>query len=628
MKSEPLNINDKTFLINRLIQQAPVSTLIREFFKNADENAALAPEENRRIEIYPVEINGVKKLAFWNTGIGMDALELKRATDLSSSVNKHMALDENFGIGAKVSGLTMSKEGIRYRSCKNGAVTEVVIGYDNELGTYVRFAAELPDGSSDTIYDVTAAALSEGRSVYYDWTEVVLFGESEDHDTVAEPMGKGKSVDRSYVPSTIFRRFAQFSEAVQVRVDVAMTKGGGKDETGRFRQLRPLEAILDKLPNTERVGDPDTGITIHYIHDAKHPNSSHTLSSRANPATASTTFCAVVYKGERYDFKTKKAWSAAAPKFGIPFGSKVLSVEIEIPDSMALPNQYRDGLTWPEDRSPLTAEDFSDYVRELMPDWVRDVIRSESPSNDENLDDLQSDLQKLLDEFRVPTIAFSKSKANGIFSTEAHDEGTDTAKPTNLQRDFLDELDSDLDGSDFENTKTEERATPKKVRKAPAGATPSRISKALERVPKIEILLDPEEISDKELKGRAGRYYSESQTLFVNGNYPIVERMAAELERELANAADSETVRAEALRAARRSVAFRVGKVTCYAISKRLSDDWSSDDLEKATSPESLSMAADDYKTGLKSAKKSASEMVKASELRRRETENAAPSED
>jgi hypothetical protein len=92
LRAEPLNIHDKRFLINRLIEQAPVGTLIREFFKNADESAALASEGNRRIEIYPVEIDGVRKLAFWNTGPGMDAAELKKATDLSSSIGKDMAL--------------------------------------------------------------------------------------------------------------------------------------------------------------------------------------------------------------------------------------------------------------------------------------------------------------------------------------------------------------------------------------------------------------------------------------------------------------------------------------------------------------------------------------------------------
>jgi hypothetical protein len=618
VKAEPLNIHDKRFLINRLIEQAPVSTLIREFFKNADESAAGAEAGNRRIEIYPVLVGGVRKLAFWNTGPGMDALELKKATDLSSSIGKDMALDANFGIGAKVSGLTMSKAGIRYRSCKSGTVSEVTIGYDKGEGTYVRFPVELPDGSYDTVYDVTAAASSEGRATEYDWTEVILFGESDDHDTVAEPLGKGRSADRSYVPSAIFRRFAAFSEGVDVRVDVAMTKGGGKDETGRYRHLRPLADILDKLPNKERISDADTGLAIHYIHDPKHPTG-HSLSARANPATSSTTFCAVVHKAERYDLKTTKAWSAAAPKFGIPFGSKVLTVEIEIPNAMALPNQYRDGLMWPHDRSALTAEDFADYVRELMPQWVRDVIRSESPESDDNLDDLQTDLQRLLDEFRVPTLAFKPSRSVTALNMERHTEGKDTVEQINLDRDALDER--DIIPRDPEGQANGARAKADNVRKAPAGSMPSKAMQALERVPQITILIDPDEISDKGVKGRAGRYYSESQTLFVNGLYPIVERMAAELERELTGTGEPEVVRTECLRAARRSAAFRVGKVTCYAISKRLSEDWSADDLESATSPESLSMAADDYKQGLQIAKKWAREMIKAAKL---ETMHAA----
>ena len=155
MQSEPLNISNKTFMVNRLIQQAPTATLIREFFKNCEESAAQAPAGNRRIFIYPTQIEGVRKLTFWNTGPGMSAAELRSATDLSSSINKEMALDGNFGIGAKVSGLAASPHGIRYRSCKSGRVSEVTIGYEEEAGTFVRFAAQLADGSTDTVFDVT-----------------------------------------------------------------------------------------------------------------------------------------------------------------------------------------------------------------------------------------------------------------------------------------------------------------------------------------------------------------------------------------------------------------------------------------------------------------------------------------
>ena len=552
MKAEPLNIRDKRFLINRLIEQAPVSTLVREFFKNADESAVLAETGNRRIEIYPTTIDGVRKLTFWNTGVGMDDRELKQATDLSSSINKEMALDGNFGIGAKVSGLTMSREGIRYRSCKSGIVNEVTIGFDADEGTYVRFPVELPDGSSDTVYDVTDVAREAGQDTAFDWTEVVLLGQSEDHDTVAEPLGKGKSLDRSFIPSAIFRRFARFGEGVEVRVDVAMTKGGGKGETGRTRRLKTLEDVVDELPNHERVEAPGGEVIVHYIHDPKHERHSHSLSALANPATSSTTFCALVHKGERYDIKSKKAWSAAAPNFGIPFGSKVLTIEIELADNVAMPNQYRDGLTWPDDRSPMVAEDFDAYVRELMPEWVREVIRSESPSSDDNLDDLQTDLQKLLDEFRVPTATLSPSRRPMASPTEDTAEGSDTSDPVDLDTNFPETGDEPDESGDKRDPNKSQRAKHKKVRKAPDGAKLSRSAQSLERVPEIKILTDPEEIAEKNLKGRAGRFYKDAQTLFVNGLYSVVERMAVELDAELRTSGEPEVVRTAILRASRK----------------------------------------------------------------------------
>jgi hypothetical protein len=612
MKSEPLNIRDKTFLINRTIQQAPTGTLIREFFKNAEESAAQAPSGNRRIKIYPVYIDGVRKLAFWNTGPGMSAEELRQATDLSSSINKELALDGNFGIGAKVSGLAASPEGIRYRSCKDGRVHEVTIGYDAEQQTYVRFAAQLPDHTYETILDVTETVKKDGQDIGSDWTEVVLYGECPGHDTVSEPLGKGKAEERSYVPTNIFRRFADFAQGVEVRIDVAMTKGGGKDETGRFRQLKLLRDILNQLPHRDLVVDESSGIAIRYVHDPKAENSGHTLSAIANAATSSTTFCALVHKGERYDFKTKKAWSAAAPNFGIPFGSRVLTIEIVIPSDLAMPNQYRDLLTWPRDRSLMTAEDFSDYVRELMPEWVKQVIREESPEASENLDDIQKDLQKLLDEFRVPTMAQKPTRNIKSERSDESDTGSDLSEL--IQIEGAEGNDQPGDG-DLHVEGRATRARPKKVRKAPEGAQASLTSKALERAPQVKILVDPEQIADKLMTGRAGRYYKDAQELFVNGLYLAVGRMAAELVRECAGAGDAEEIREAAVRASRKSMAFRVGKVVCFALSKRVVDDWSVDDLDTATSPESLSMAADDYRQSVGIAKKWVKEYLKVNQI-------------
>ena len=603
MGPEHLNIGDRKFLINRLIQQAPINTLVREFFKNADENAALAPEGRRLVEIYPTVIDGVRKLTFHNTGVGMSTAELKTATDLSSSVNKMMSLDGNFGIGAKVSGLAASPDGIRYRSCKGGEVNEVTIGWDAAEDTYVRFDVRMPDDSHETIYDVTAAAVADGKTVDHDWTEVVLLGETPEHDTVAEPIGVGKEVDRSFIATSIFRRFVRFAEGVQVKIDVAMTKGGGKGETGRFRQLRTLDDIIDRLPRFEDVTDDETGIIIRYVHDPKHENSSHTFSARANAATGSTTFCSLVYRDERYDFRTQKVWSSVAPTFGIPFGSKVLTVEIRLPDGAAYPSQYRDSLMWRHDRSPLTADHYAYLVRELMPEWVKDVIRAESPDGADDLNDLQSDLQTLLDELRVPSKVMKPvtGTAPRIVWTERNPAGVAEPESTAIEAE-QDELEPE--GIRRPDKSTADRAAKTRVRHAPQGATASKLSRALERAPEIKILTDPEEIAERGLKGRAAKFYGEVQTLFVNGLYPVITRMADELADEFVGAEDPDEARALAVQSAQRTLAFRVGKATCFALAKRLLDDWSTEDLDRATSPESLSMAAEDYRQSFPAARR------------------------
>ena len=113
------------------------------------------------------------------------------------------------------------------------------------------------------------------------------------------------------------------------------------------------------------------------------------------------------------------------------------------------------------------------------------------------------------------------------------------------------------------------------------------------------------------MKGRAAKFYPDAQTLFINGLYPAVEKMAKELANEFPDAEDPDQSRALAIDAAKRTMAFRVGKATCFALAKKLVDDWSQDDLEKATSPESLSMAADDYRQSIGDGKKWIKKQIK-----------------
>ncbi len=245
-----------------------------------------------------------------------------------------------------------------------------------------------------------------------------------------------------------------------------------------------------------------------------------------------------------------------------------------------------------------------------MPEWVKDVIRAESPDGADDLNDLQSDLQTLLDELRVPTKVLKPASArpSPTVRTESNDAGLAEPEATAIE---AEQDEPTPDGVRKAPKRGEDRAAKTRVRHAPEGAMASRLSRALERAPEIKILVDPEEIAERGLKGRAAKFYDQVQTLFVNGLYPVVGRMADELADEFVGAEDPDEARALAVQASQRTLAFRVGKATCYALAKRLLDDWSREDLDRATSPESLSMAADDYRQSIPAARRWIKERVR-----------------
>jgi hypothetical protein len=168
-----LHVTDEDFLVASLIERCPKIMMIRELMMNAIEAARLAPDGQRLIEISAQPYDGASKLTIWNTGPGMDAAELLHISNIASSIGKEKSLTGNFGMGAKVASLPSNQRGIRYRSCKSRCIHEVILckrdgiygrlrRHDNETGEYL-----------GEVVDVTDLAVTDGRTLEYDWTEVV-----------------------------------------------------------------------------------------------------------------------------------------------------------------------------------------------------------------------------------------------------------------------------------------------------------------------------------------------------------------------------------------------------------------------------------------------------------------------
>jgi hypothetical protein len=595
MSNEALVFSNIPFAVTSQIDRAPHWTMIRELTMNAIEAASQAAGE-KIVYWTSAPYNGVRKAVIWNTGPGMSAVELKAATNLACEVNKALGLDDNFGVGAKVSSLPNNKHGMRFRSCKDGRVSEVILGYDPDKKQYVRFERDLENGRSDTIIDVTAAAIKEGRRVDFDWTEVMLLGNSATQDTAAQPLGK--TTDKNFVATTLYRRFYRLPEGVKLRLDTVYHRDSS------LRTLVPIGQRPEKFERVESVRVPELNIIIHFLHDPSVEERRHRKSSSGALGSAATT-CCLVHRNEMYSVKTGNEWSADAPRFGIPFGSKELCVHIELADEDARPSQYRERLVSPATGDDIVPLDFAVVVRERMPDWVKEVIRAASPRQTEDFNDLQKELQDLLNKYKVKVIG-RKSDADGAASTE------ETGQELGVGGNGGGETNGMGAGGGIGRGARNSR---RRFHEAPAGATTTSLYEIYEKPPKIIMLETYEEIVEKALKGRAAEFIDQTGELFVNGLYEAVDRTVADIEPEFAGQLEPEKIRALVTSAARRALAFRVGKATVYALAKRANEDWGETAMMAALSKESLSIAADDYDESLPFVRRNVKEKIKIEKL-------------
>lgn len=282
-----------------------------------------------------------------------------------------------------------------------------------------------------------------------------------------------------------------------------------------------------------------------------------------------------------YDVHRGRTWTFDAPVFGIPFGAKHISVHIELPDDFTvLPDGYRQFLRHSGGEQPhVEASNFAEMVRENRPQWLIELIHSFAPDS-RSSDEIRDELQKLLNQLRVRRVSPKVSQLGDTNVMPGVGPAMDTTQGAS-------------NGNGNGGNGQRPKATDLSV--LPTGAKRAEMFKNLERAPDIIPLNTEEEIEEKGLKGRAARYVMEAGTLFVNMLYPAIGEMRAQLEAEYADAHDLELMRSLSQQNAETTMIMRIGRTVVYALAKQLNKEWDQKALEIASSPESLSMAADDF---------------------------------
>ncbi len=544
-----LRVGDEDFLVASMIERCPRSMMIRELLKNALE--AAAGVQQPRVEFSAITIEGARKLVLWNTGRGLTADELYRMCDIASSVNKRTGLDGNFGMGAKVASLPSNQHGMRYRSCRDGVVHQVVLG--KREGIYGRLHQTGADGRVAEIIEVTAAARAEGRDVGLDWTEVVLLGNRADQDTVADPYDGQPRSAQNWLVDTIGARFFRFAEGQSVVLAPGLAGLPGAIT------LRPAAERLVALPDYERVALP-AGVAIHYAYDAPLPDQPAARTSKADGVENVEGMGGVVFQGEIYGALRGPNWRREAPSFGVPTGARHVSILIELPDDFPVQAEgYREFL---RHRGGVQAQvrmlDFAALVAENMPPWLKAILAANTPSG-ALAEDVQREMAALLQGMGVIRRRPPRQRLS--------DRQARVAPP------------------------------PQPSEPKPKGPPPEPV---FETAPALVLLRTPTEVADAGLSHRAACYYPESHQLHVNMTYPAVPRMVALLTGAQEGEEVDPAAQLTAQAVAERFMVLRVARILVHALDKRgRPAQWNDAQMRVLMSPESLTLAADDIHTGL-----------------------------
>jgi hypothetical protein len=398
-----------------------------------------------------------------------------------------MSLAGNFGIGAKVASLPSNQLGMRYRSCKNGCVNEVILC--KREGVYGILRRRDPETSEyQEVADVTSLAVQDGRSLDRDWTEVMLLGNAPDQDTVRDPYNGDPRQDSQWLATYLYHRFYRLPEGIKV----TLLKGTNKLDGNRLFEPIP-QRVARFFERSETVSLPNE-IQVHYSFDAPYNNSGHNKSIKGAIASAVST-CAIIYKDEMYDVRKGRTWTFDAPIFGIPFGARYISIHIELPyNAPVMPEAYRQFLRRKGgEQQQVQVTDFAEMVREHRPQWLLDVIRSFAPESTSN-DEIRDELQKLLNHLRVRRVSPKITDSGPAVVTSGLGAGSDAG-------DVIGSI-----GSGGGQNGNRPRQKPTDLSILPTGAKKAELFKNMERAPEIIPLRDDQEIEDKELKGRAARF--------------------------------------------------------------------------------------------------------------------------
>ncbi len=639
------------FLMNQMIRSCPTEMMFRELIQNAIEASACvgknlpieADASKRLTQAHNDQIglvvaggiptkrsNGANKFFLWNNGSGLSAETFEYLSKVGLT-GKTQSSQENFGVGSRIAVLASNHKGIRYWSCKDGVVHELLLVHNKGKGENDSFYGPAmfsdDDGNSHWLRVIPSDELeserdrfveaniskydsAETRSRYemlfdtsYDWTAVTLFGMDHTQDTCISPWGE--PMESSWFPDYFYHRFFDIPKNVLVRTTSLLTTRGS---------YRPQKTLFERISNNDYsrhecvVGQ--NGVKFHYIHDGDvdEPGGGKRRKSYSGASGTSETFGAIMWKGEAYYYLGGQKWYRNAKNYGVPFGYKNLNIVIEIPDDyehcgiLISPNTNRTDLIH-KGSAALHMEYFGLEARALRPKWFIEEVEKSNPPVDEN--SMKQELEDLLKEYRLMSTELRRHPA----AVDRFTPDKDGDKKVAVNSDGI--LDSD-------------KPNPEPVSTSFVVARPDKKGVIL-AAPKYGLDAAPSPkwvtgdiLEDNDAKGMIAYYMAKPENcVLLNHEHYLVKKVADELASRHSEHPDQGLVEEKAMEKAKELIQRLVLTSVIDALGQKiLSKDWSDSSIEKAISPEALTTNACKYRMAMRNYHHEMSSLFKLSPVK------------
>jgi hypothetical protein len=379
MTSTPKGVS---FMVHRLGTEVGPLKQVRELLINAFEAIEAYRKKDAsfkgQVEVCPdswyLKHDNVRKTAFCDNGIGMDLRELQLYFNTLAESGKRQSIEENFGVGAKISTAAWNPYGVEVRSWKDGHGFLVRIAYDEKIDQYGLEQFDMGDGTYPDYLDLSKTEDPDGYKspiIGDHGTIVVILGKDLENDTTLAPDSAEVTHNDYWFQHVANKQFYKIPHGITLTSKLALVDGkphtrsieGYAPVLGEFR-LKSGSVSLSDASAHWWILDESRSLELYRKRPYYH----------AFSGTKKQGHVAAIFHDELFDFTSHDAAIPLLQKFGIFAGYNHVVIYIQPTAALAVTaNLTRTSLVLP-DGSSLPWDRWAEEFYEKMPRELADYV--------------------------------------------------------------------------------------------------------------------------------------------------------------------------------------------------------------------------------------------------------------